>query len=355
MEDQELNGVRSLWEDTDVISLFDFGQVFVTTNGGGTKALAMKYDEYADDNINDYIDYACFVGQGSAKMGEDVFNSKPFALTYPAARFGDKPCSSTSAQMDFRAQDGTLFTIGKLYQYAWGSATGICKNEMVKLYENQSDCSSNLYWHSHAYGSETIVLDNKMCVVRFSMICGKPAGAAQDTVWTTLQDYLKSHHLEIASIDVSNLNQREPGIAAAELNLQTGLVTPTVGADTFLTILPNDTLREIKQENATPDSYAPDAKKVAWGSTFYVAIPCPLNLKLDIRPLITVRTQSNEDHHTAGPTYFGSVSSKQVKEGDYYMTAPIIMVDDRVRMAEDAKIYLYYHSSYVWDTPIDIY
>ena len=37
------------------------------------------------------------------------------------------------------------------------------------------------------------------------------------------------------------------------------------------------------------------------------------------------------------------------------MTAPVVMLDDETKLQEEAKIYLYYHSSFVWDTPIDIY
>ena len=56
-----------------------------------------------------------------------------------------------------------------------------------------------------------------------------------------------------------------------------------------------------------------------------------------------------------GPTYFGAITTKTVKEGDYYMTAPVVMLDDETKLQEEAKIYLYYHSSFVWDSPIDIY
>ena len=355
LEDLELNGVRSLWERTDVLSLFDFGQVFITTNGGGRKAMSLSYVEPADEDPNDGIDYAIFQGSGLAKMGDEVYNSKTFALAYPATYFGDLSCSSTQANLLFSGQDGTLFTIGRVYQYAWGRATGICQDRVVTLYEDQSECSSHLDWHPHALGSDRIVLDNKMCVIRFSMVCGKPAVGSTDTTWMTLQTYLKSQRLEIASIDVANLNSPEPGMGETQLNLQTGEVTPLVGADTFLTVVPLDTLKEIMEENATPDSFDPDARRVAWGSTFYLAVPCPTSTQLNIRPLLTVKTRSAEDHHTPGPTYFGLLRSKTVKEGDYYMTAPVRMVDDKTRLVEEAKIYLYYHSSFVWDIPIDIY
>ena len=355
MEDLELSGVRSLWEKADVISLFDYGEVFITTNGGGRKAMSLSYVEPADEDPDDGIDYAVFQGSGLAKMGDEVYNSKKFGLTYPAARFGDLSCSSTTANLLFDGQDGTLFTIGKLYQYAWGRATGICQDGVVTLYEDQADCSSHLDWHPHALGSDRIILDNKMCVIRFSMVCAKPVPGTNDSTWMTLQTYLTSQNLEIASIDVANLDSPEPGIGETCLDLKTGEVTPVAGADTFLTVLPKEPLKEIMEENATPDSFDADAKRVAWGTTFYLAVPCPTSTKLEIRPLLTVKTRSAADHHTAGPTYFGLLQTKTVKEGDYYMTAPVRMVDDMTRLVEETKIYLCYHSSFVWDLPIDVY
>ena len=77
LEDEELNGVRSTWEKEDQVALFDFGQVFVTTNGGkSNSALVLNYKEHADENPDDGIDFAVFAGQALAKMGDDVFNGK---------------------------------------------------------------------------------------------------------------------------------------------------------------------------------------------------------------------------------------------------------------------------------------
>ena len=355
LEDEELNGVRSTWEEDDQVALFDFGQVFVTTNGSGSNALLLKYAEHEDENPNDGIDFAKFIGQARAKMGDDVYNQKSFALLYPAKAVKDMPCSSEETDLNFVGQDGSLQYLQKAYLYAWGCATGICQDEVVTLYEGQSSCSSKLNWHAHAAGGGDIVLDNKMCIIRFSMVVGKTQSGSTDTTWMTLQNYLNSQGLEIASIGVANVNENRPGISAAKLDFRTGEVTPLATADSFVTVLPLSPLKEIQQENATPVSYEAGAERVAWGSTFYLSVSCPTKTELEFHPLLTVQTRSSENHLVAGPTYFGALSNKTVREGDYYMTAPVVMLDDETKLQEEAKIYLYYHSSFVWDTPIDIY
>lgn len=356
LEDEELNGVRSTWEKEDQVALFDFGQVFVTTNGGkSNSALVLSYKEHADENPDDGIDFAVFAGQALAKMGDDVFNGKSFALVYPAKAVQDESCASTEVNFSFVGQDGSLEGLQKNYLCAWGCATGICADKVVTLYEGQTSCSSNLPWHAHLAGGEDIVLDNKMCIIRFSMVIGKVYAGDPDTTWMTLQQYLNTQNLEIASIDVANINPNQPGISEANLLLQTGELVLSQAADSFVTVVPLDTLKEIRQENATPVSYEAGAERVAWGSTFYLSVPCPEKTKLDFHPLLTVKTRSKEDRLTMGPTYFGAITTKTVKEGDYYMTAPVVMLDDETKLQEEAKIYLYYHSSFVWDSPIDIY
>ncbi len=354
--DEELEGVRATWEDGDAIAMFDFGEVFVTTNGSGSDALILSYVEEDDHNENDGIHYANFKGQGLAKMGEDVFNKKPFGLLYPASdNVKELPCATLEAPLSFVGQDGDLLTLSRNFLYAWGYAYGVCKDDEVTLYENQSICSSNLSWHPHVVGSDSIILDNKMCIIRFSMVKAVPNADNTDSTLYSLQTYLSSQNLEIDSIIVANIIQGAPGISQAMLNLQMGEVTADQSADSALTLIPTESLKEITEENATPVSADADAERVAWGSTFYLAVPCPSSTKLNIQPLLTVHTRSSLDHHTPGTTYFGIVSSKEVKEGDYYMTAPIEMVDDLTRLQEAAKIYLYYHSSFVWNQPIDIY
>ncbi|MBP5716492.1 MAG: hypothetical protein J6W69_05190 [Bacteroidales bacterium] len=362
LEDDELEGVVSSWEDDDVIALFDFGEVFVATGEGTTNyALPLNYHEDAADEYG--IDFAVFTGSARAKMGEDVFNGKPFALLYPYNQFQDQPASTTSVQLDFDGQWGSLNTIQENFLYAWGRAQGICEDAVVTLIEDQVDCSSQQEWHSHRTGSDVIVLDNKMAIIRFSMVVANVTigdDNQPDTTYMTLNDYLGSD-IDISGIEVQNLALGAPGVSLVNLDLMSGMVSPETTATNVLTIgHKNDTTGvqtcEIQEQDATPVNHSVDADSVAWGTTFYLAVPCPTETKLEYHPLITVQTRNNKTGQP-GVTYYGAVSQKTIKEGDYYMTAPIVLFDSKARIDVEAKIYLYYHSSYVWggDDAIDVY
>ncbi len=362
LQDDELDGVVSRWEEDDVIALFDFGEVFVATGGGSTNyALPLKYYEDAPDTYG--IDFAVFTGSARAKMGEDVFNGKPFALVYPHDKFKDVSAAETSLQLPFDGQLGSLGSLQENFLYAWGRAQGICQDAVVTLIEDQGPCSSRQEWHTHDTGSEIIVLDNKMAIIRFSMIVANVTigdNGRPDTTLMTLNDYLGSD-LDIESIEVQNLVSGAPGVTTVNLDLASGMVSGEPTATGTLVIgHTNDTTgvatREIQQQDATPVNHSADADSVAWGTTFYLAVPCPSETTLAYHPLITVHTRNNKTG-LPGDTYYGAVSEKVIKEGDYYMTAPIVLFDNKARIDVEAKIYLYYHSSYVWsgDETIDVY
>lgn len=345
--DQELSGVKSLWEQSgEAIAVFDFGEVFTMTNGSTAKqALCLAYEE--DVTPDDYgIDYAKFKSSGRtrAKMGETAANAKNFALMYPYGKFAGQPCSATSVDMSFEGQTGRLNETGetnieKNYFYAWGYALGTCNDGEVDLIEGQEQCSSNLPWHGH--GGEKIILDNKMAIIRFSLVGGETNNLK------TLSEFLGSE--KVAYIDIENTEDDVPGFSKAKVDLRTGLVTAADGALKVLRVTPGENqFKQITKEHATP-SYA-GGPGVAWGSTFYLAVPCPKNKVLPFHPLLTI-------HTTGGKVYYGSLQSKDIKEGDYYMTAPIRVFNNEVEIDDQAQIYLYYHSSYVWtgNNSIDIY
>ena len=347
--DDELDGVTSKWESSDAIALFDFGKVFSMTNGSTAKnALCLGYEkDITPDDLG--IDYASFksTGRTRAKMGETAANAQNFALMYPYSKFASLPCSATSVEMDFTDQNGRLnekdvTNIEKNFFYAWGYALGICNDAEVDLIEGQEKCSSNLPWHGH--GGEKIILDNKMAIIRFSLVGGETNNLK------TLSEFLGSD--EVRYIDIENTEDDVPGFSKARVDLQSGLVTATDGATNVLRVTPvpidGKQFKEITKGNATP-SYA-GGPGVAWGSTFYLAVPCPRDKVLPFHPLLTI-------HTTGGKVYYGSLQSKDIKEGDYYMTAPIRVFNNEVEIDDQAQIYLYYHSSYVWNgnNTIDIY
>ena len=355
--DNELEGVESRWESSDAIALFDFGAVFVDD----PNAIALGYVEDADDEYG--IDYAVFSGSAKSKMGEDAPNEMPFALVYPCSRFESMPSSSTSVTLTFDEQYGSLEWLRQLHLYAWGSAIGRCEDGLVTLREAQASCSSNLTWHSHKTGSEDIILDNKMSIIRFSMVVADittDGNGNPDTILTSLNDYL-GNDVDIDYIEVQNISATAPGISEATLDLASGLVSPSEDASSTVTVthLADTTgveLREIEEQDATPVNHSADADSVAWGTTFYLSVPCPVNTTLNIHPMLIVHTR-NTTTGLPGATYYGAVSEKTIKEGNYYMTAPIWMFDNKAKLDVEAKIYLYYHSSYVWsgDDRIDIY
>lgn len=346
MEDHELSGVSTRWEGDEAIALFDFGEVFVEPKN----AISLGYEDDADDIRG--VDFAKFKGQARAKMGENVFDGKDFALMFPYKDFGKLPSTSTTAELDFNGQNGTLDLLRKRFLYAWGYAFGKCKDSEVTLYESQSSCSSHQDWHSHATESEEIVLDNKMSIIRFSMIAGQVTPETTDTVWMRLTEYLNNKNLKIDRITVAG-DSASLGFSRAIVSLRNGIVTPSSSATPSLTVLVTDPLKEIEERDATPVSLMPGAEKVAWGTTFYLSIPCTMSGKLPISPLLTVTTV---DKNTGNPgeTYYGSLSYKMLKEGDYYMTAPIKVVDSMAKLQEETPIYLYYHSSFVFDVD-DLY
>jgi len=344
--DQGLNGISARWTQDESIALFDFGAVFVEP----TNAIKLGFEEDEDDVVG--VDYASFSGEAKAKMGENVFDGKPFALMFPYKKFADKAATTTAVELDFTGQDGTLGVMKENFLYAWGYAYGECEDAVVNLKENQGGCSSNQDWHSHSSGADEILLDNKMSIIRFSLIAGTEYDG--DTVWSCLTEYLAAKNLVIDQIVIKNdTSVVSTGFSKAKVNLQTGDVTPGDYAADELIVKVSQPLVEIEEKDATPNSFAVNAEKVAWGTTFYLAIPCTTYGRLELYPNLTITTK-HKSTGEPGITYYGALTSKRIKEGDYYMTAPIKVVDNKLKLQEEANIYLYYHSSFVFAVE-DIY
>ena len=349
MTDGGLTGLSTKWDGSESLALFDFGQCFREPTTPVNMAFASDEEDLKD------LDFAQFTGSAKAKMGENVFNEKSFALVYPYGRFKYLSNTETSVSLDFTGQDGTLLTLQDNFVYAWGSVKGICEDAEVTLYEGQAGCSSDLDWHSHETMSENIILDNKMCIIRFSLIGGtiaaKADGTGYDTAWSCLTDYLASQStkLSISSIDVQNTEEYASGFSKVSVDLHTGLVTSDEEAANVLTVTRRQPFREISydlREANTAD--IDEADQWAWGTTFYLSVPCPMLTTLPFHPLLTIHTV--DDSGNPGTTYYGALSTKKLREGNYYMTAPIKVYDSKMKLQEEAKIYLYYHSSYVFDT-----
>ena len=370
LTDNGLDGVASGWESTDEIALFDFGQIFTTDETATTikspKAIEMKYDSDAMGDTTG-VDYANFTATTRAIMTEStIADDYHFGLFYPYGKAKAMSSASTSITLDFSGQNGSLNKIAKNFFYAWGYAKGTCQDAKVVLKEAMGEGNSqcnNAEWHPHNIGENAIVLDNKMAIIRMHMVVNASK---------SFSDYLTEKGLEISKITVTNrLGQwtdeddnvtyasDSSNISAAELDLQSGTVSESASASPSL-VLDEPTVLNVHKNDTVKGVYAlTSGSKTVWGSTFYVAVPCPETVttaagktqhQLTFRPLIEVETKAAEGKSPDEcPTYWGSLSTKELKEGDYYITDCIMMSTDKTDIGAEADIYLYYHSSFLWN------
>lgn len=363
--DDELLGVTARWEETDEIALFDFGNVFVIdpeTNLASPNAISLAYDTDADnhdmnDNGLDDIDDATFSGEAKSKMGNGVWNKQKFALFYPYAKVQNLSCAATDVTLDFTGQNGGLGNLAKKYLYAWGIAIGECNDGIVTMTDamkshttnnpGPDDPICNEEWHNHAmFAGEHILLDNKMAIMRMSFINGGK----------TLAEHLAEpdKNLEISYIEIENLDATQPDFTRVVLSLSNGSIVPATGATNKLQIgdeINPAVIASIEQDHGTPGQIG-GQDHVSWGSSIYVAIPCPETVEGDwFRPIITIHTKVKGSSQE-GPSYFAMLGAHNIKEGDYYMTSAITASPSSDDLQVQETIFLYYHSAYVWDTDI---
>lgn len=357
LTDNSLDGVTARWEGYEQLALFDYGAVFYddkSEEGGSPYVPCLEYDKADDTNPSDDIDFASFVGEVHSKMGEGAMNGKPFALFFPTHVVAGLKSDATSVDLDFENQDGTLQRLSESYMFAWGKALGRCEDGVVTFIDDMPNCNSS--WHDHGLDGEAVILDNKMAIVRFSILY-QPTdedGLANGER-STLNEFLADSGLVIHHIELENL-ENTVGFNKAVLNLNSGNVSAAVGAIDSLTLSsPNGYLEldDIAKQDATPVSKDPDAEQFCWGTTFYVSFPCPVNKTLVLHPMIKIYTCDSKTHKLTSKTFYGLLGAHTIREGNYYMSSPVITTDNKAKLVESAKIYLYYHSSFVWG-PEDI-
>lgn len=350
--DNSLNGVTARWQGWESVALFDFGAVFydgVDKKGGSPFVPALDYDREDDQIPDDDVDFASFSGTIHSKMGEGAMNGKQFALFFPYGTVMNLKSNATSTELDFEEQDGTLSNIAGSYMFAWGLAQGICEDGYVTFNDIQPRCNTD--WHEHGAQEGAVILDNKMAIVRFSVLYqptdedGLPNGER-----STLNEFLADSGLLIHHIEIENL-EKTAGFSKAVLNLASGEVTEHPSASDSLTLTSPFgflELDDIAKKDATPVSNEPDAERFCWGTTFYVSFPCPVNRTLVLHPMIKIYTCDAATHRLTSRVFYGLLGAHTMREGNYYMSSPVITTDSKAKLVESAKIYLYYHSSFVW-------
>jgi len=347
MVDNQIYGIETRWSEGDAVAIFDFGKVFYDGKDeadGSPLVPCLSFDENDDNNVSDGSDDAVFTGVIHSKMGEKTTNGKSFAIVQPYNKMMLYYSDETDVTLDFTGQDGSLSNIALKYQYAWGMGKGVCENGVVTLTDMMPNC--NVDWHDHAVG-DRVVLDNKMAVIRFSVLYqptdddGIKIGQPYE-----LSKYLAENDLTVSYIDVENMDESD-GFTAANLNLTSGIISAAPGAATTIRLESTEgylTLKDIAKEDGIVG--AGDVR--CWGTTFYLAVPCPTNGILPLHPMVKIHTCDVRTHVASDKVFYGTLSTHIIKEANYYMSSPIITVDNKVHLEESAKLFLYYHSSFVW-------
>lgn len=347
MVDNQLNGIESKWQIGDAIAIFDFGKVFYDgedESNGSPLVPCLEIDENDDINDLDGIDEATFSAVIHSKMGERTSNGKSFALVQPYSTMVTYYSDETDVTLDFTGQNGSLEYLASLYQYAWGVGKGVCENGVVTLTDFNSNC--NVDWHDHSVG-ERVVLDNKMAIIRFSILF-QPTD--DDGVKTgqpyVLSQYLAENDLTVSYIEIENMDESD-GFTSVNLNLASGTVSAAPGAETTIRLESSEgylSLDDISEE----DGIVGAGNVRCWGTTFYLAVPCPQDGILPLHPMVKIHTCDAHTHVASDKVFYGTLSTHIIKEANYYMSSPIITVDSKVHLEESAKLFLYYHNSFVW-------
>lgn len=347
LADNQLLGLTSNWTSGDQLAIFDFGNVFYDgedESNGSPLVPNLLYDKADDEDPTDDIDYGIFKGTIHSKMGEKTANSKEFAFVYPYKNFSLCYSDETQVDLDFNGQDGSLGLLAFQYQYAWGYAKGVCEGGVVTFEDAIKNCNTD--WHAH--GGDCIILDNKMAIIRFSVLYQQ---TDEDGVYQgqpySLSQFLRESDLKVHHIEIENLDD-EYGFTSAKLLLASGNVLPDGSASNIMQLSSTEgylTLSEITKENAIEG-----AKGVlCWGTTFYIAVACPNNATLALHPMVKIYTCDAKTNSVTDQVFYGILSTHIIKEGNYYMSSPIITVNSKAHLVESAKLFLYYHSSFVWD------
>jgi len=347
MTDNQLYGIESHWQTGDAVAVFDFGQVFYDgkdESNGSPLVPSLELVSNDDSNALDDIDEAIFEGIIHSKMGEKTSNGKKFAIVQPFSRMLTNYSDESEVLLDFTGQDGSLALLASQYQYAWGLAKGVCEDGVVDLSDMMSNC--NVDWHDHSLGT-CVVLDNKMAIIRFSVLYqptdddGVKIGEPYELSKYLAEQDMAIHHIEVENMDESG------GFTKVILNLSSGAVSSAPDAETTISLESEEgylNLNDITKENAIIGA----GDVACWGTTFYLAVPCPENGILPMHPMVRIYTCNARTHQLADKVYYGTLSTHIVKEANYYMSSPIITVDNKVHLVESAKLYLYYHSSFVF-------
>lgn len=354
LTDYGLEGINSRWTE-DNLGLFDFGEVFCVDveSGESPDAICLEQEEESDETqggIRLDIDYAPFKGKARSKIGTGFGNKEPFSVVYPYKICAGASCASTEILLNYDGQVGDLKVIADNFLYAWGYCQGVCADATVTIKENMATNMCNQQeWHTHSPGG-SVILDNKMALMRWSFVIN-------DGEIVSLSSYLQKSNLFLSSMTIENMGGsyytdgldtikasfRPQNFTQGVLNLKTGIVAES--GNKYMSMSPS--MIEVTPES---EMAVTSGGITVWGSTMYLAVPCPAEDKprtIIFHPYITVRTLKQDG--SAGPNYYGSLEAKRLYEGDYYISNKIELHSDKTMVNDRASLFLYHNSSFIWD------
>lgn len=323
------------WGDEASISVFGKEFCFNTDTLEGDAAqpypITFNYNYYQDGapvKEDGFSKLSCsFTTYG--KHGPAVGYTTCLPIIFPYSKTFDKNGKRYKARvdsipLDFTGQDGLLSTLRSKYYIAQGWAKGVCYKSTVTMADSADHCQAG---HDHdALREGEIILETKMAIVRLSLVV--PWGPED----LTLPEYLRAlrqsggESYYISSIELGNEVEHPSGISSALLDMNDGYVKATDDAETSLVLVDDRNAfwnhEQIDQLEAEPLSFV-GGEGYSWGTSLYVAIPCPDVGKLDIDPLITVTLIKSGTETEVTSHLYGRIERTELLEGCYYVTSPI--------------------------------
>ena len=316
ISDQHTFGLDISWTADDKIAVFgkNLPSVICLTSPVEIEGS----DRVNGTDANDNASWADFTSQQNMTLANNV-GGAPYqlSLVYPYDKVKNNASTANEVTLDFTGQDGTLRTLQDKYQYAYCDVSGIVSGDAqtatLSFTDNMGNkCNAEKSHQLEGYAPHTglkgVMLDNKMSVIRFSLVYQKEDGTLQ-----SFNQYLAENGKPgVTSITLADANGKLNN--HAKLNLYGGNVTGSQAGS--LTIANNGssavTLTEIRKDDPLSSGGQ------SWGSSFYASIPVPDKDE---------QYACNLDILVGDKHYVVSMNPRKFTEGRYYMTTPLLVTD----------------------------
>lgn len=330
--DLTVNGLDISWSAGDEIAMFCHDANIQTDDKMPAVRLTQPEDIESSDRENgttpdDEVSWASFTAQVQLKAANSsrLEDNHTFSFVYPYSQVGHEMSNAQSIYLDFTGQDGSLQSLQSKYHYAWGigagTVTGDANNADMNFSDVMGDKCNDAKAHADhsAWEKGNVVLDNKMSIIRFSLVHQKSDG--------TLENF--SQYKNITNIIFHEENGSLYNVA--KLDVASGKVS---GENQGSIYLGNDADRKPKLTEIYPTDDL-SANGQSWGSTFYLSIPVPDNNAI-YKCWLEVKCGND--------TYFAYMKDCSFNEGRYYLTKPVVCTDKKSALLNPIEIMLDYEA-----------